>query len=457
MLNYLLDNKSPLFWVMFHIILGGLCILSPWFLIVWFYFVLISSLPGLLKRTENHFLKVTGLIVYIISFELLGRISRASPFIPYELGKYLLLLFLSSGIIIGYRRGSIGWLLLILLIPGMIIDESGQVGFKNIVANLFGPISVALAVIYFKDQVVYEAELKSLLRVMILPLISVLAFVIIKTPDFEDVEFVLSANSETSGGWGSNQVSTALGLGAFLTFLFWRNRWILSGFKWLDLIIFLLFALRGLLTFSRGGMIGGAFGVMVLLFYEARASDYKLTVNRIFVNLVRVLPLVILLIFLFQYADRIAEGNLVLRYKGETPGTIGGYKEKTLNVFTANRLNVLKDDLQLWREHPLLGVGVGASSLLRENTRRVAAHLEMSRLLSEHGLLGLIYFTILLVLGVKIYKRASVGTFGPVLLAMFVLALFTTFHSAMRTFITPLLIGLSMLFVTEHSEEEPAD
>ena len=44
--------------------------------------------------------------------------------------------------------------MLILLIPGMIIDESGLVGFKNVVANLFGPISVALAVIYFKGQIV---------------------------------------------------------------------------------------------------------------------------------------------------------------------------------------------------------------------------------------------------------------------------------------------------------------
>ena len=66
----------------------------------------------------------------------------------------------------------------------------------------------------------------------------------------------------------------------------------------------------------------------------------------------------------------------MLRYEGETPGTAGGYSEKTLNVFTANRLNVFKDDLKLWGEHPLLGVGVGASSYLRENTRRVAAHVE---------------------------------------------------------------------------------
>ena len=454
MLKYLLENKNPLFWIIFHIILGGLCIVSPWFLIGWFYIVLISSMPGLLKKTEEHFLKFTGFIVYTIAFELLGRISRASPFIPYEMGKYLLLLFLTSGLIIGYSRGKIGWVLLILLIPGLIIDESGLAGFKNVVANLFGPISVALAVIYFKDQVVYEEDLKSLLRLIALPLISVLAFVIVKTPDFENVEFNLSGNFEMSGGWGSNQVSTGLGLGAFIVFLFWRKGWNFSGHRWLDFIFFLLFAFRGLLTFSRGGMIGATLGIMVLLLYDIRAGEYRFNLSRIIVNLVKVIPFVVLLILLFQYADRISEGNLALRYQGETPGTIGGYKEKTLNVFTSNRLNVFKDDLKLWREYPLLGVGVGASSHLRDNTQRIAAHVEMSRLLSEHGLLGLFFFVLVLFLGFRLFRSASIVTFGPILLALFLLALFTTFHSAMRTFVTPLLIGLSLLKVTLQSEEE---
>lgn len=447
-------KKSPLFWLVFHVILGAVSTLTPWILIAWFYIVLLASLVDLVRKTEGSFVPLVFLIAYATSFELLARMSGTSPFIPYELGKYLLFALLILGIIKGYRNGRSGWVMLILLFPGILVDMSGLVGFKNIVFNLLGPVNVALAIIFFKGQNISETDFRSLIRLIMLPMISILAFVIIKTPDFEDVEFSLGANFETSGGWGSNQVSTVLGLGAVIVYISWRNKWQLSGYRWLDLVLLLLFTLRGLLTFSRGGIIGGALGIGVLLFYEARARTFQWSMKRILINLAKITPVVVLFVFLFQYADRISQGQLVLRYQGETPGTVGGYRQKDLNVFTSNRLNVFKDDLQLWKEHWLLGVGVGASSYLRENTRRVAAHVELSRLISEHGLLGAIYFIILLGLGYKILKRAPFIFGGPILLALFLIALFTTFHSAMRTFVSPMLIGLSMLTVYEVTEED---
>jgi hypothetical protein len=452
MFRYILENKKPFYWFVFHILLGGLCIISPWFLVIWFYFVLISSVPSFIKGLDDRFFRFTGLIVYVVAFELLGRVSRASPFIPYEMGKYALLVFLSLGIILGYRRGIIGWLMLFLLIPGIFLDLSGKVGFKNVVANLFGPVSVALAVIYFKGQTLNEEGLKSLLRLIALPLVSVLSFVILKTPDFQNIEFELYANQETSGGWGSNQISTALGLGAFVFYIFWRNKYLLSGYRWIDFIFFILFTFRGLLTFSRGGMIGAFLAILIIFFYETIGHGIS-TVGKPFIRrLLKTLPVIIILLVIFGYADRIASGNLVLRYQGETPGTAAGYREKTLNTFTANRLNVFVDDLKLWKENPLLGVGTGASYYLRENTHRIAAHVELSRLLSEHGLFGLTYFFILCVLGYNVYRRASWTLSGPVLFAIFILALFTTFHSAMRTFVTPLLVGLSLIVVSNHEE-----
>ena len=101
MFRYILENKKPFYWFVFHILLGGLCIISPWFLVIWFYFVLISSVPSFIKGLDDRFFRFTGLIVYVVAFELLGRVSRASPFIPYEMGKYALLVFLSLGIILG--------------------------------------------------------------------------------------------------------------------------------------------------------------------------------------------------------------------------------------------------------------------------------------------------------------------------------------------------------------------
>ncbi len=431
-------------------------IFTPWLLIVWFYFVLLTSVPVLIKKDENHFFRLTSLIVYVVSFELLGRMSKAYPFIPWEVGKYLLFLLLLVGIAMRYRKGMIGWILLLLIIPGVLFDESDKVLFKNIIFNLLGPVNVALAVVYFKNQLVSTEELKSLLRLLILPAVSVLAFVVIKTPDFENVEFELTANFQTAGDFGSNQVSTVLGLGSFLVYLFWQKKWKLSGYRWLDLGLLILFTIRGLLTFSRGGMIGGAIGVLVLIFYQTATSEYRWSPQKAFFNVIKAVPVLLIFFLVFAYANNISGGNLALRYQGETPGTIAGHREKTLDIIFTNRVSVFIDDFELWRQNPVLGVGVGASMYLRDDTRRVASHLELSRLLSEHGILGGFYFMILCGLGYKLLKKAPYTTSDAVLLAIFVLALFTTFHSAMRTYISPLLIGLSMLTVYETNEAEQA-
>ena len=120
-----------------------------------------------------------------------------------------------------------------------------------------GAINVALAIVYFKGQLISGEKLITILRLLIYPLIAVLAFVIIKTPDLDNVKFKLGANFDTAGGFGTNQVSTALGLGAFLVFIFWKNKWQLSGYRWFDGLLFVALIFRGLLTFSRGGMLGG--------------------------------------------------------------------------------------------------------------------------------------------------------------------------------------------------------
>lgn len=456
MVKYLSENKNHIYWIVFHAILGAFSILTPWILIGWFYLVLFTSAPLLLKKDENHFFRFTSLIVYVVSFELLGRMSKAYPFVPWEVGKYLLFLLLLAGIFMKYRKGMIGWILLLLILPGVLFDESGKVLFKNIIFNLLGPVNVALAVVYFKNQLISAEELKSLLRLLIFPAISVLAYVIIKTPDFEYVEFELGANFQTAGGFGSNQVSTVLGLGSFLVYLFWRNKWQLSGYRWFDLGLLILFIIRGLLTFSRGGMIGGALGILILILYQATIDEHRWSPQRAVYNVIRAVPVVLILFLVFTYANNISGGNLALRYQGETPGTLAGRKEKTLNVFFSNRINVFIDDLELWEKNPFLGVGVGASMYIRDTTRRVASHLELSRLLSEHGILGGLYFLILCGFGYQLLKKAHHTTSDAILLAIFVLALFTTFHSAMRMYISPLLIGLSMLTVYDANNVEQA-
>jgi len=446
MISYLVNKGSPLFWLSFHVALGVICTITPWVLIGWFYIVFLSSLFLYVSKNQIPVIYLIFLIAYSTSFELLARMSGTSPYIPYELGKYILFALLIVGILRGYRSGHIGWIMLVLLLPALLIDEAGTATLKNIIFNLVGPINVVLAVIFFRQLNLGEKDLFSLVRLLIYPLVSVLAYTIIKTPDLDNVEYTLNANFAASGGFGTNQVSTALGLGAFLVFLFFRYKYKLTGYRWLDLILLFAFVFRGLMTFSRGGMIGGALGIITVfllsLIYYPQNHVYNKAKTIFFVLIISTM-----LTATFFYANRMTGGLLLLRYQGETPGTLRGTREKTLNTITANRLKIFLDDIALWRQFPFLGTGVGASSYLRESSRGYNSHTEISRLLAEHGIFGLVYVILLFRLGIYIFRNQCRIPIGAVFIAFYVIALFTTFHAATRTYISPLLFGLSLLTI----------
>ena len=84
----------------------------------------------------------------------------------------------------------------------------------------------------------------------------------------QGLEFRQGSNFATSGGFGPNQVSSALGLGAMLAVMAVplatrsaRSALLLIGF---------LLAAQGALTFSRGGLWAAAAGLSVVLLLLAR-------------------------------------------------------------------------------------------------------------------------------------------------------------------------------------------
>ncbi|MEP1087403.1 O-antigen ligase family protein [Algoriphagus sp.] len=443
MIKKLILSSNFLFWTLFHVLLGAASSISPYALIIWFYLVVISSFFVVL-RLKSYF-PFLVLISYLISFELLARMSQTSPFIPYELGKYLLFFMLLVGIIKFGVRNKLGFVLVLLLLPSVFFDLSGEVDKGAIVFNLLGPLNVGLVVCFFYGRKLERSKFIKLLRISILPLVSVLASTIFKTPSYTDLEFTLGANSAVSGGGGSNQISTLLGVGMFLSFIFLINRWNLTGKRYLDFLLFFLFAFQGLLTFSRGGMIGGILGILIVIFFILVSNS---AVKRRY-NLPRLAKIfvmaVILMLFTFQVANNLSGGLLMLRYLGETEGTLAGTKEKTLDSFTTGRVTIFTDDLELWYDNFVFGVGAGASSYLREGSQFYLTHVELSRLLSEHGVLGLVYFLILLYFLIKLTFSKKPPMEKGILLAFFIIALYTTFHAAMRTYLTPLFIGLSLL------------
>jgi hypothetical protein len=446
LIKYLILNKYPLIWIVFHVGLGLSATLSPIPMIFWFYLVLLSSAGLILRRSESPFILI-AVLLYLISFELLARMAKTSPFIPYELGKYLLCAGMIWGIFKYKTNGNLGWIMLFCLIPSIFIDVTSQVVSSDLVFNIMGPINVALVVVFFYRQRISTLQLSHLLRLIAYPLLGVLGYTIIKSPDFKDVEFALGANVDWSGGFGSNQVSTLFGLGAFFVFVLMINRWKFSGNLIVDAMILFAFSFQGLLTFSRGGMLGAVLGIVVVLFFLRIASfeerrKYNLPKIGKFV-----LPAILVAIGAYLTVDELTGGMLSLRYQGETAGTQAGSKLKSLNTVTTGRFEIFEGDIALWFDHFFLGVGAGASRFIRETMTGTVAHVELSRLLAEHGFLGFIYFGLLCRLGFHLFRSSPNPLIKGILISLFVVAMYTTFHAAMRTFVTPALIGISLLHI----------
>ena len=445
MIKRIILSHNYIFWTIFHIVLGIVSSLSPYGLILWFYMVVGTSFFTII-RLKSIFPYI-AFITYLTSFELLARMSQTSPFIPYELGKYLLCFMLILGVVKYGYKNYLGLLLVLLLIPAIFFDLSGKVDRQSIIFNLMGPINVGLAVWFFYGKTITKLQLIKLLRISLFPLIAVLSSTIFKTPSYDELEFSLGANFATSGGGGSNQVSTLLGIGIFISFLFLINKWKITGYRLADFLLFFMFGFQGLLTFSRGGIIGGVLGILVVLFFVLMAAETEKRRYRL-PKLGKVLVLaVILLMVTFQVADNLTGGLLGLRYLGETEGTLAGTKEKSIDSITTGRFNIFMEDLGLWEENVAFGVGVGASSFLRGGSQFYLTHVELSRLLSEHGVMGLIYFVILMFLMFKLILSKRPPMEKGILVAFFLIAIYTTFHAAMRTYLTPLYIGLSLMEV----------
>ena len=106
-------------------------------------------------------------------------------------------------------------------------------------------------------------------------------------------------------------------------------------------------------------------------------------------------------------------------------------------------------------DHFVLGAGAGVSQWIRAERsvrKRISSHVEISRLLAEHGLLGLTWIMILILMGVKLIVFNANAKYQGILLAFFIIAVYTTFHAATRTYITPLLIGISLVKITDIKE-----
>lgn len=400
---------------------------------------------------NNRFQFIFYLLTYNLGIEIIGRMANLSPMIPWELCKYITGPLVLSGLILeGFKKSNpiAGLLVAMLCLPAILVSDEEM---ERIVFATFGLLSSGFVLMYLWDRRFTIEQLLDGLRFLLYPLISVLIYITLDTPSFSELEFALGANFDTTGGFGSNQISTILGLGAVLIAMVFFSGKRLFVYQWIDIGLIGYFLFRGLISFSRGGVLSAIVAFVVFFLLVSRAKEihhYGLKIRKI--SMKNMAFFLVGVAVVFFVADYVTKGALLLRYQGETSGTLSGEKEITLNTLTTGRFDILVSDIEMWLDHPVWGVGGGISSTYRVNygVHEIAAHTEYSRVLAEHGLWGLF---ILLILNFYIpwiifSQRNRVE--AAFVMAFFIIAVLTTFHAGMRTFTTPLLLGMSVIRIT---------
>jgi O-antigen ligase len=197
-----------------------------------------------------------------------------------------------------------------------------------------------------------------------------------------------------------------------------------------------LFAFRCIVTFSRGGMITGLImmALLLLLMYRVMSTPAKLKIVLI------TGATVFAAVLIWGYTSVQTSGLLDKRYANQNAR--GVQKES----FLTGRELLIKSELSMFLDHPFFGVGVGKNKEIRleETGVKAASHNEVTRLLGEHGSLGLIALFILFFTPIILYFSNQSQIFALIFMVFWLL---TISHAAMRIAAPAFVYSLALLRV----------
>ncbi len=430
-----------------HIIIGVLVYLVRSLALVYFAGSILYFLVQIF-RTGNKKNEALMAAAYMAGAEVFFRMSQAIP--VYEAGKYSVIAFMLIGLFLSgtSRKSGIYWLYVFLLLPSILVASMtlnlGTDVKKAVFFNLSGPICLGLSALYCVDRRLTYQQLSNLTRWILLPIIGMSVYITLGTPDLRESLSGTGANYAATGGFGPNQVSTVLGLGMFLALvqlvIYSKNKLFL--FIHLGLTGFLLY--KGIITFSRGGVITGlvcSAAFLVIYFAGSKGSARRRMVTYLIL-------LGGVLVAAGAYSSFQTNGLINKRYTNRDAA--GRLKSD----ITTGRGELLETELEAFYQNPLLGVGAGKIKELRADETGIgaASHNEVSRLLSEHGFLGLIILGILIIYPL-VYRAKNRRNY------LFFAALgfwfMTINHSSMRIAAPAFIYALALLNVVHEKKKAP--
>ncbi|MFQ5434178.1 MAG: O-antigen ligase family protein [Anaerolineae bacterium] len=433
-----------LLFISLHIPLAMILSRSGWVGLAHGGLVLLIGVRAALRRQATTVLVVLG---YIAGAEVLWRMTGAR--LLWEYGKYASLFIVSVALLVEWRVkerkrpfNPLFILYTVLLLPAAIptMAQYGLSGARDPLSfNLSGHLALVGLALYLWQRSVTRAQLTKLSLAIAAPIVGITFLALYSTLTAE-VAFTLESNFVTSGGFGPNQVSNILGLGALVGVLFITLRPKSPGIRLMILLATFGFIVQGLLTFSRGGIFSFILAALTFGFYLLPTSRAR----RRFAMLM-VFAFVFGIFVLLPSLNTFTGGFLQLRFT-DTDST--------------GRVEAMQADWQAFLDHPVVGTGIGLSVPYREALLGVdlAAHTEFTRMAAEHGFPGLLALLLLLGILFQRFHSAAPGLHRALTAALIVWPMSVMVQNAMRFVAVSFVLSLAMVawHLTEEGDEQHA-
>ncbi|RKS45160.1 O-antigen ligase-like membrane protein [Gillisia mitskevichiae] len=404
--------------------------------LLYFTFIIIQN--------ENRNNEALMAAAYIAGAEVFFRMTDGMVF--YETGKYSVIIFMVIGM---FFKGTSSktvpfWTYLLFLIPGIIVASFAgtyEIEFRKLIAfNLSGPVTIGVSALYCYYKKIKRKDFERVVVMLLMPLLAQMFYLYLYTPSLKEGIISLSGNYAATGGYGPNQISTVLGMGAFLlvTRLFViKNRLV----NILDFILLGMMGYRAVITFSRGGVITAIIcmiAFIIIFYYKQNSREVGRMNSKIFM-------LFAALILIWFYSSFKTFGLIENRYKSENAA--GELKSD----ITTGRVELIETELHAFYYNPLLGIGVGMGREYREKNLgiEINTHNEISRLLSEHGMFGVIALLILIFVPIVFWTKFKNNYYFLAFMAFWFL---TINHSAMRIALPAFVYGLALLYIVDEKK-----